>query len=222
MCHGARIDDCHRAGRFGARREQVLHGGCPQLKDLPQVAAAWAIDANGHDLRTGFPGRSQLDNSGREISLRTPESDLHLALRAPSAATSPSPLHRELSAGADGSFRGIVVAVSGPYFASFYNSLLGGSAIYRQCVREDSTILARYRSGHRFRHRPTTHMGAIADKAAAEVIASGAAFSGGGRVAYRGWRPARFASRRADLASSSAMAEAMAGYGAIAIPRRSG
>ena len=91
----------------------------------------------------------------------------------------------------DRSFSGIiVVAVSGDYFASFYNSLLGGSAQYTASVlREDGTILARYpatAAPPAAQESDALFAKAIAAKETGGVIASGTAFgSDGSIVAYR-------------------------------------
>ena len=67
----ARIDDLLTGLGDPQQRdqEQVLHERiAQQIKDLPQGAAAWVIDANGHKLVSArvFPVDRELDNSGRE------------------------------------------------------------------------------------------------------------------------------------------------------------
>ena len=233
----ARIDDLLTAlgDPQGRDQEQVLHERiAQQIKDLPQVAAAWVIDANGQELVSArvFPVDRELDNSGREDFRALQDARVHtfiLALRAVPLGRDDPQTYFTVSQrrqGPDGSFRGIVVvAVSGPYFASFYNSLLGGSAQYTASVlREDGTILARYPEGGQ---PPSPQQAdellanAISDKATAGVIASGKAFSGDGRlVAYQ--RLANYAVYvaigRTRASIEREWLEALAGYGAIGIP----
>src|SRR5262249_38298186 len=131
----ARIDDA-LAGLADAQirqQEGALHDKlAQQIKSLPQVAAAWAIDANGHEVVSArvYPVNSELDHSDRDDfrALSNPKLRTFLwALRARSLdqdtyrAYFTVALRREAL---DGQFRGIVVvSVSGAYLASFYSSL---------------------------------------------------------------------------------------------------
>jgi signal transduction histidine kinase len=181
-------------------REQMLHNQiADQIKDLPQVAAAWVIDANGHELVSArvYPVNFDIEHSDREDfrALRDGRIQTFIwALRARSLDGGQFEPYFTVSRGRqtpDGGFGGIVVvAVSGNYFASFYNSLLGGSAQYTASVlRDDGTILARYPAttaapSQRRADDPLTQ--AIAAKETGGTVASGAPFgSEGSIVAYR-------------------------------------
>src|SRR5579863_1996749 len=153
----ARIDDL-LAGLTDLQlraQEKALHDRiAQQIADLPQVAAAWVIGADGREMVSArvFPVNRDLDHSGREDfrALQDARNQIFIwALRARSLGRGDYQPYFTVSQRRqlpDGSFDGvIVVAVSGPYFASFYNSLLGGSAQYTASVlREDGTSLARY------------------------------------------------------------------------------
>ncbi len=153
----ARIDDL-LVGKTDAElqaQEETLHERiAQQIADLPQVAAAWVVDADGHELTSArvFPVDRALDHSGREDFRALRDGSIQTFIRALRARSlgggdfQPYFTVSQRRRAPDGSFRGIiVVAVSGPYFASFYNSLLGGSAHYAASVlHEDATTLARY------------------------------------------------------------------------------
>ena len=157
MLVAARIDDLLAGMPDDAvrAREQELHERIAgQIENLPQVAAAWVIDATGHELVSArvYPVNHELDQSGRDDfrALRDGKAQTFIwALRARSLNGGEYQPYFEVSRrrdGADGGFGGIiVVAVSGDYFASFFNSLLGSSAQYTaSVVREDGSILAYY------------------------------------------------------------------------------
>jgi signal transduction histidine kinase len=193
----ARIDDL-LAGLTDAQiraDEKTLHERiAQQIEGLRQVAAAWVIAADGSELVSArvFPVEKNLDYSAREDfrTLRSTGSPTYIwAVRSKSLSGDPQTyftVSRRRQA-ADGSFRGIiVVAVSGSYVASFYNSLLGGSPQYAASVlREDGTRLARYPEIG----EPTAPTKedellakAIADKRIAGVTASGSPFSADGSL----------------------------------------
>ena len=136
-------------------REKSLHERmAQQIENVPQIAAAWVIGANGRALVSArvFPVDRELDHSGREDFRTLQQPGMHTfiwALRARSLETGEFQPYFTVSRrreAADGSFAGIVmIAVSGDYFASFYQALLGGSAEYiASVVRDDGTLLARY------------------------------------------------------------------------------
>ncbi len=179
-----------------------------------------------------FPVNRDLDNSSREDFRALRDGGIQTYIRALRA--------RSLSGGdfqpyftvsqrrraPDGSFRGIiVVAVSGPYFASFYNSLLGGSAQYSASVlREDGTTLARYPETAQppapWREDELLAK-AIAGKATSGVIASGTAFGGDGSlVAYKRLAdyPVYVTIGRTRDSIASEWLETMAGYAAVGVP----
>jgi two-component system NtrC family sensor kinase len=220
----ARIDDL-LAGLTDAQlrgQENALHERiAQQIAGLPQVAAAWV-----------FPVDRDIDHSRREDfrALQDGRSQTFIrALRARSLDRGDYQPYFTVSQrrrAPDGSFGGIiVVAVSGPYFASFYNSLLGGSAQYAASVlREDGTTLARYPAtaqppSPRREDEPLAT--AIADKATAGVIASGSALRGDGSlVAYKRLAnyPVYVTIGRTRASIAREWLETMAGYAAVGIP----
>lgn len=152
-----RIDDLLRglSDREILAREKPLHEQmAKQIENMPQIAAAWVIGANGRALVSArvFPVDRELDHSAREdfrVLQRPGVPTFIWALRARSLETGQFQPYFTVSQrreGPDGSFAGItVVAVSGDYFASFYQGLLGGSSEYVASVlRDDGTLLARY------------------------------------------------------------------------------
>ena len=127
----ARIDDL-LAGLSNSQiltRERVLHDRiAQQVQDLPQVAAAWAIDSGGRALVSArvYPVDREIDHSGRDDfrALQAAGTQTFIwALRARSLERGDYQPYFTASRrrqGLDGSFAGItVVAVSGDYFASF-------------------------------------------------------------------------------------------------------
>src|SRR5712671_810078 len=180
-------------------QEKTLHERiAQQIEGLPQVAAAWVIDAEGRELVSArvFPVNRDLDHSGREDFRALQDSRLSTfiwALRARSLGRGDIQPYFTVSGrrqAPEGAFRGvIVVAVSGAYVASFYNSLLGGSAQYAASVLlEDGKSLAHYPESTEpppSRQQDDVLAAAIAAKATAGVIASGSPFTREGRlVAY--------------------------------------
>jgi signal transduction histidine kinase len=233
----ARIDDL-LAGLTDSQiraEEKTLHERiAQQMEGLPQVAAAWVIDTEGHELVSArvFPVNRDLDQSGREDfrALQDPQLQTFIwALRARSLASGDyqtyftASMRRQTP---DGGFGGIiVVAVSGSYVASFYNSLLGGSAQYAASVlRADGTTLARYPETAQpaaSRQQDGLLAQAIAEKASAGVIASGSPFSeDGSLVAYRRLAnyPVYVAIERTRGSIVREWLETMAGYAAIGVP----
>ena len=233
----ARIDDL-LVGKSDAElraEEKTLHERiAQQIADLPQVAAAWIIDADGRELASArvFPVDRDLDNSGREDfqALRDGGMQTYIrALRARSLSGGDYQAYFTVSQrrrAPDGSFRGvIVVAVSGPYFASFYNSLLGGSAQYAASVlREDGTTLARYPETAQPPapwHEDQLLAKAIAGRATAGVIAGGSLLGGDGSlVAYKRLAnyPVYVTIGRTRDSIALEWLENMAGYAAVGIP----
>jgi signal transduction histidine kinase len=177
--------------------EEALHDRIArQIRDLPQVAAAWVIDAAGHELVSArvYPVNRTIDNATRADfrALQNPKVQTYIwALRARSLeGGSYRPyftVSRRFST-PDGAFRGIiVVAVSGNYFASFYNSLLGGSAQYAASVlRDDGTLLARYPAtiAPEAPQQGSDLARAIAAKTTGGILASGSPLGDGSLVAY--------------------------------------
>jgi signal transduction histidine kinase len=198
----ARIDDL-LAGLSDSEvraQEETLHERlAQQIKDFPQVAAAWATDANGHELVSAraFPVNRDLDHSGREDFQALQNSHLQTFIWALRARSLDQNVYRPYFTvtrrrdDAAGQFRGIaIVAVSGTYFASFYNSLLGNAGDYTASIfREDGVSLARYPDDSIVtdamqRDNPLAE--AIADNSTAGTIVTGSVVEGNGRlVAYK-------------------------------------
>jgi signal transduction histidine kinase len=233
----ARIDDLLSALPEAELRgqEKALHDRiAQQIEGLPQVAAAWVIDAAGRELVSArvFPVNRDLDHSGREDfrALQELGSRTYIwALRARSLGGGDYQPYFTVSQrhhGPDGRFRGvIVVAVSSPYFASFYNSLLGGSAQYAASVRrDDGSVLARYpEDGATAVPRQTDRQlaAALSDKLPSGVIASGSPFSDNASLvafARLASYPVYVTIGRTRAAIDNEWLAAMAGYAAIGIP----
>src|SRR5712692_1069973 len=237
MLVAARIDDLLTGVTDPQLRaqEKTLHERIArQIEGLHQVAAAWVIDANGRELVSArvFPVRRDLDHSRREDfrALRDARLPTFIwALRARSLGRGDFQPYFTVSQrreAPDGAFRGIiVVAVSGAYVASFYNSLLGGSAQYAASVLlEDGKSLAHYPESTEpppSRQQDDVLAAAIAAKATAGVIASGSPFTREGRlVAYERLAnyPVYVAIERTRASILGEWFETMAGYAAIGIP----
>ncbi len=216
-------------------QEQPLHEHIArQIADLPQVAAAWVIDANGHEMVSArvYPVNQQLDHADRDDfrALRDGRGRTYIAaVRARSLDRGDYQAYFTVSRRretADGRFDGIiVVAVSGNYFASFYNSLLGGSAQYTASVlRDDGTSLARYPEtaappASRQDNDPLAK--AIADKSTAGIAASGSPFGIEGSVAaYRRLSnyPVYVAIARTRTSIVHEWLELIVGYAAFGVP----
>src|SRR6266436_10352767 len=99
-------------------QEKTLHERiAQQIEGLPQVAAAWVIDANGRELVSArvFPVNRDLDHSGREDfrALQDARSQTFIwALRARSLSRGdiqPFFTVSQRRQASDGSFRGIIV-----------------------------------------------------------------------------------------------------------------
>ena len=135
--------------------EKALHDRiAQQISNLPQVAAAWVIDASGRELVSArvFPVNRDLDHATREdfTALRKSAAPAFIwMLRARSIESGDYQPFFTVSlrrTAPDGEFNGIVViAVSGSYFASFYNSLLDGNEHdTANVLRDDGAVLAQY------------------------------------------------------------------------------
>jgi two-component system NtrC family sensor kinase len=216
-------------------QEKALHERMSrQIDGLPQVAAAWAIDAGGRALVSArvYPVNRDLDHSGREDfrALRADGMQTFIwALRARSLDRGDFQpyftVSRRRPAG-DGPFRGIiVVAVAGDYFASFYNALLGGSAQYAASVlREDGSALTRYpeTAAPPFAGEHDEMLAKeIAGGGRGGIIASGSPFSESGSVvAYKRLAnyPVYVAVGRTQASILSEWLWSMIGYAAIGIP----
>src|SRR6266852_4695356 len=233
----ARIDDLLTGVTDPQLRaqEKTLHERIArQIEGLRQIAAAWVIGANGRELVSArvFPVNRDLDHSGREDfrTLRDARLPTFIwALRARSLGRGDFQPYFTVSQrrqAPDDSFRGIiVVAVSGAYVASFYNSLLGGSAQYAASVLlEDGKSLARYPESAELptsRQQDELLASAIAGKATAGVISGGRPFSREGRlVAYERLAnyPVYVTIERTRASIVREWLENMAGYAAIGVP----
>ena len=197
----ARIDDL-LAGLTDAQvraAEKSIHDRiAQQIGELPQIAAAWVIGADGRELVSArvFPVNRDLDLSTREDfrALKASGAPAFVwALRARNLDNAAYEAFFTVSRPRrpdDGQFHGIiVVAVSGQYFGSFYSSLLDSSAQYEASViREDGSVLARYpatAAGPATEPAPAL-LKAMAGKTRSGIIESGSPIGDDGRVlAYR-------------------------------------
>ena len=195
----ARINDL-----LGAMSDDQIHASEKELHDriatqiagLPEVAAAWVINGTGHELVSArvYPVNRELDHSDREdfAAFRKTDAQSYVwMLRARSIQTGQYEPYFTVSVrrtGANGQLNGaVVVAVSSEYFASFYNSLLGGSEHYTANVlRDDGTVLAQYpeAAAPRTSAQPDPLLAdAIANEAHSEIDENGTPFNGGRLVA---------------------------------------
>jgi two-component system NtrC family sensor kinase len=178
--------------------EPVLHDRIDQqIAGLPQVAAAWVVDASGHELVSArvYPVNRGFDLSNREDFKALQNSDARTfisMLRARSLDSGDYKPYFTVSLRRDtpdGKFNGvIIVAVSGSYFASFYNSLLGGTERYTASVlKDDGTVLARYpEPSSPVSAEPDPLLArAIANEAQSGVAEDGSPFDGGRIVAVK-------------------------------------
>jgi two-component system NtrC family sensor kinase len=180
-----------------AQQEALHRRMAQQIAELPQVAAAWAIGADGRELVSAkvFPVDGTVDQSRREDfrALQQPGTQTFIqAVRARSlddrSFHSFFTLCRRRD-GPAGEFRGIVVvAVSSAYLASFYNSLLPATSQYTaDVIREDGTVLASYPDAGGYASLPQQDALAIAiaQKTKAGTVTTGSALDGSGRlIAY--------------------------------------
>ena len=177
------------------RDEQKLHAEiAAQIAGLPQVAAAWVIGADGHELVSArvYPVNTALDHANRMDfqALQNGTANTFItALRARSLDTGnyqPFFTVSRRRRNPDGRFGGvIVVAVSGNYFASFYNSLLGGAPQDTAIIlRADGSILARYSTSMSAGPRPDESLlaAAVAAKKVYGLVESGSPFGLSGMV----------------------------------------
>jgi two-component system, NtrC family, sensor kinase len=181
-----------------ASEEDIHDRITQQIAGLPQVAAAWVVDATGHELASArvYPVNRSVDLSNREDFKAFQNSDARTfiwMLRARSLDTGDYQPYFTVSLRRDtpdGKFNGvIIVAVSGSYFASFYNSLLGGTERYTASVlKDDGTVLARYPepTSSPVPTQPDPLLAqAIADAAQSGVAEDGSPFDGGRVVAVK-------------------------------------
>jgi len=230
----ARIDDVLAGLTDAEAREQEksLHERlAQQIKDSPQIAAAWAIDANGRQIVSArvFPVNAELDHSGRDDFQALQNSQLQTFIWALRARSIDQESYRPFFTVArrrqapDGHFRGIVVvSVAGDYFASFYSSLLGGSAEYSAGVFRDNGInLARYpedTTDPSPLRKDDLLVSAIAANPKSGIIVAGSAFAIEGRVvAYKrvGDYPVYVTISRTQTAILREWLETITGYVAI-------
>jgi two-component system NtrC family sensor kinase len=204
-----------------------------QIAELPQVAAAWAIGADGRELVSAkvFPVDGTVDQSGREDfrALQRPGTQTFIqAVRArdldDKSFHSFFTLTRRRN-GPNGEFRGIVVvAVSSAYLASFYNSLLPAASQYTaDVIREDGTVLASYPDDGTQTSLPQKDALAIAiaAKAKAGTVTTGSALGGDGRLisyARLADYPVYVAISRTRASVSGQWARSMLPYVGIGVP----
>ena len=231
-----RIDDLLRGlsdTEILAREKSLHEQMAKQIENVPQIAAAWVIGANGRALVSArvFPVDRELDHSGREDFrvLREPGAQTFIwALRARSLETGKFQPYFTVSRrreGPEGRFTGItVIAVSGDYFASFYQGLLGGSSEYVASVlRDDGTLLARYPEIGEMsaRGREDKLIDAIAKRVRTGISANSSRFEAPGTVvAYNRLAsyPIYVAIGRTKASILQEWLESIIGYALIGIP----
>lgn len=216
-----------------AQQEALHRRIAQQIAELPQVAAAWAIGADGRELVSAkvFPVDNTIDQSRREDfrALQLPGTHTFIqAVRARSLDDKSFHSFFTLSRrrnGLDGEFGGIVVvAVSSTYLASFYNSLLPAAARYSaDVIREDGTVLASYpdAGGQAALPREDALAIAIAQKAKAGTVTTGSALGDSGRLisyARLADYPVYVAISRARASITGQWARSMLPYAAIGVP----
>jgi signal transduction histidine kinase len=232
----ARIDDLLASltdAEIHAQENSLHDQIARQIAGLPQVAAAWVIDASGRELVSArvYPVDSELDQSDRDDfrALRGGGTQSFIsAVRARSLEGDYQPYFTisRRRQGPDDEFRGvIVVAVSGSYFGSFYDSLLGAPGPYTASVlKDDGSLLASYPAptGGLPTLQPDPLLAqAIARKTASGVIETGSALGESGRlVAYKrvAEYPVYVAISRARAAIFHEWLGSMVGYGIVEIP----
>lgn len=152
----ARIDDVLSPLRDQQIRDQerALHARlAQQIADLPEVAAAWALDANGRELVSAkvYPVNPAVTHADREDfkALKNSAAPLYIwALRARSFEQNEFQPYFTIARRREddkGQFRGItIVAISGSYLASFFNSLLTDGNYSASILRDNAANLVRY------------------------------------------------------------------------------
>lgn len=236
----ARIDDLLRGMSDDQvhAQELTLHNRiAAQIAGLPQVAAAWVLDAEGRELVSArvFPVDRTVDHSRRDDFRALQEPGSHIYIRALRAKSLDGGTYHayftvsERRQDSDGKFAGIVVvAVSGTYFASFYNSLLAGSTHYdASLIREDGSVLARYPAAAKppspAQQRALAR--AIAQKTRNGSIETGSPFGDDGRlVAYKRLSeyPVYVAIARTRASILSDWLYSLIGYVVVGVPAAAG
>lgn len=137
--------------------EKPLHDAMGwQIANRRDIAAAWVIDATGHELVSArvYPVNRTLDESGREDfrALRDTNTQIFIwILRA--HGLSSTTFERYVTVGMrralpDGRFNGVViVAVAASYFSSAHKPLRGSPDDTIDLVKNDGTILAQFPAG---------------------------------------------------------------------------
>jgi two-component system, NtrC family, sensor kinase len=134
--------------------KKALHDAMSrQIADVGEVAAAWVIDATGHELVSArvYPVNRDLEQSGRDDyrALREGGAPTFIwILRAHGIGSGDVQPYVTVSVrrtSPDGRFDGvIIVAVASSYFASFYKALLTMPDYTVDLLRSDGTILTQY------------------------------------------------------------------------------
>jgi two-component system NtrC family sensor kinase len=181
-------------------QEQALHEQLSrQIKDLPEVAAAWVLDADGRELVSAkvYPVDGDVPHAGREDfkALKNAGAPIFIwALRARSFEHDdyrPYFTVARRRESPDGQFRGItIVAISANYLASFFNALASDRHNYSAGILRDNGVnLARYPNTSA--EPPALQQSdplvrAIANGSSGGLIASGSLFDRDGQIiAYR-------------------------------------
>jgi signal transduction histidine kinase len=231
----ARIDDvlAPLSDEEIRHREQTLHEQlAQQIKDWPQIAAAWVLDASGRELVSAktYPVDSDVTHADREDfkTLEQPGARVFIwALRARSFEQNDFhpyftvALRRDAD---DGQFRGItIVSISADYLASFFNSLLNDTRTYSAAILRDNGVnLVNYPNDTATRttfSQSDPLAQAIANGSSAGLIVPQSLFDSDGRiVAYRrvGNYPIYVSLSRAKASVLHDWLLAISGYFAIA------
>jgi two-component system NtrC family sensor kinase len=175
--------------------EKSLHDRmAQQIATMPEVAAAWVIDAAGRELVSArvYPVNPGLDQSGRDDyrALRSSNTQTFISMlrarRLDDGEFEPYFTVSLRRAAPDGRFNGvIVVAVASSYFASFYDSLLGSGRYAAALLKSDGVTLARYPTPDFTVGPPLPDpllVKAIAEEPTTGIVESGTPFDGAGRI----------------------------------------
>ncbi|HXC28827.1 MAG TPA: ATP-binding protein [Stellaceae bacterium] len=232
----ARINDL-----LGAMTDEQIHAAEKDLHDrigqqiasLPEVAAAWVIDASGRELVSArvYPVNGDINHSTREDfnAFRGTNAQAYVwMLRARNLDTGDYEPFFTVSlrrTNADSHFNGmVVVAVSGAYFGSFYNSLLGGAEHYTASVlRDDGSVLARYPQPIDATKPPKPDpllAEAIANESHSEIDEDGTPFNGGRLVAINpvGAYPVYVTIERTKISILQSWLRSILGYILMGVP----
>lgn len=214
--------------------EKSLHESmAQQIAAMPQVAAAWVIDAAGRELVSARvypvnPGLDQSDRADYRALRDTNVQNFIWILRARRLEDGEFEPYFTVSlrrVTPDGRFNGvIVVAVASSYFASFYDSLIGSGRYTAALLKSDGVILARYPAPNLAAGPPLPDpllIKAITEAPKTGIVENGTPFDGAGRiVAVKrvGNYPVYVTIERRKASILGEWLQTVSGYAAIGIP----